>query len=191
MQEAASSGAERLEPVPAEKKQRRTLWGAGILVLGFLLFFLLGIYGFQWHDPVTRAVSAVIPFPAARADGDWISYHSVLREEKVLREYILKDDAAYSEDVLHLATEGIVRRSLISRMARKAGIEVSEEEIRARFEMTVKNEPVDISSDEGRYIRSWVVALIQLQKLSEAQGRETVENTLSAMRTERVKIFIE
>jgi foldase protein PrsA len=66
--------------LPTVSKALATKIGVGLLALIVLAVIVFGvlIYGYQNESAVVKAVSAVVPYPAERVNGSFISYHEYL-----------------------------------------------------------------------------------------------------------------
>jgi hypothetical protein len=81
--QASAIGGPVADSTPREPRSNRHLAAIIIgvfvsLVLAVLIVFGVLIYGYRSDSTAVRAVSAVIPYPAMKVGGDYVSYHEYL-----------------------------------------------------------------------------------------------------------------
>lgn len=113
-----------------------TLLVAGII--GFFAYCTLALYRFHSTSTFMYRVSQVIPFPIARAGGDFVSYESYLFEIRHYTHYYenqLKTDFSDPKNKPQLtafkqqALDKVVNDAYIKKLAQKYNVTVSEQQI--------------------------------------------------------------
>lgn len=61
--------------------------GAVGILLVLLLTMSVGIYKFNWEDKFTLGVTRVLPFPVARVNNSFVSYHDYLENLNIMKKY--------------------------------------------------------------------------------------------------------
>lgn len=114
---------------------------AGLLIAGILGFFAyctLALYRFHSTSSFLYRVTQVIPFPVARAGGDFISYESYLFEIRHYTHYYetqLKTDFSNPENKPQLtafkqqALDKVISDAYIKKLAEKYNVSVSDQQI--------------------------------------------------------------
>ena len=122
-------------------KHRIILISSTILIFGFVGFFAyctLALYKLQSTSKLLYKVSQVIPFPVARANGDFVSYESYLFEVRHYTHYYeqqLELDFNTPEGKQQLiafkqqALEKVVNDAYIKKLADKYHVTVSEKQV--------------------------------------------------------------
>jgi len=101
-----------------------------VLIFCFLGAVGLGAYRFQLDNKLVRAVTYVLPFPAAIVDGQIVGFNEWRDEVKAVSRFSAKrlgkvDAAQIEKDVLNK----MIKETLLQKLARKHGVKVSDEEV--------------------------------------------------------------
>lgn len=79
------------EPKTSSNTHPRNWWLIGGIVAGviavFLLVFGILIYKYQNDSRITQVVAAVVPYPAERVNGSWVTYSNYLFEVNSIKHY--------------------------------------------------------------------------------------------------------
>jgi hypothetical protein len=120
------------------------------VVIAFFVFCGLSLYKFQSTSGFMYGVTEIIPFPAAKAGGGWISYQSYLFElRRNMHYYITQQQANFSSksgkaQLKRLKQEALteaVQNDLVKRLAKANHISVSSTQV---------NQQVQILRSENR-----------------------------------------
>lgn len=146
----ATPCAPKNEAPNASKKQRRwvkrLVVGIVIAVIAALAVFAIGIYLLKWNDPVTRAVTTTLPYPAAIVGSEWITvneYRDNLEAVKYVNDLKIQqgiDPSALLTDEENQVGvyDTLVRSSVIRELAEKNGITVTDQEVEDEFSALVQ-----------------------------------------------------
>lgn len=128
----------------------RRWWVGGAVAVVFVIgLFALGLYRWGWHGPITRIVSAVVPYPAAIVDGTVIRWSDLQKNLLILQRFyekqkpraapgsIFPTDAELQQRVL----DRLVRDQLAAELAERDGISVSAADVSAAYDRAVIQNP--------------------------------------------------
>lgn len=126
--------------------QRRFLivLAVGVIVFAITIagIFGIGLYAFDWNDQVTSAMVRVVPYPAARVDGEFVSYQQYRDDVATLAVYYQNEAVASGgqptdDEISELVLNRLLRDVVTEREAKGLGIRVSAAEVEARFNEVV------------------------------------------------------
>ena len=125
-----------------ERKTVSLLVGIAVFLLVVPGVFAYGIYLRGWENKATRAMIKVLPFPAAKVGGNFISYGEFTDKVDVLTDYhrdFKKVDFNSEEGkkkLLEIKTTTLnqmIEEAVIQKEAAKAGVSVSNDDLNASF----------------------------------------------------------
>lgn len=134
-----------------EKKGLRGFLGnkAALLAVCLVGFFVVffgvmswGIYKKGWEDGFTRAVSKIIPFPAARVGGAYLSYSDYLSKVDILKDYNkdfknvdfnTQEGKDKLKEIKTTTLDLMVEEFVIGIEAKKMGVSISKEDLEKSF----------------------------------------------------------
>ena len=108
----------------------------------FLLVMSVGIYKKGWENSFTRAVSRIIPFPAARVGGSYLSYSDYLEKVDVLKDYNkdfknvdfnTKEGKEILKEIKMTTLDLMIEETVIVAEAKKMGVNISKEDLEKSF----------------------------------------------------------
>lgn len=127
---------------PIQHSKHRVVFLSGLIGLALLVIFLsyslLSLYKFKSTSTLIYRITQVIPFPVAKAGGNFVSYEDYLFE---IRQYIhyyetqdkinFKDESGKQllEDQRKVALQKVIDHAYIRQIAKQKGIKVSDEEV--------------------------------------------------------------
>lgn len=132
-------------PSNATGKQRRwakrLLIGIVIVVVLAIAIFALGVYWFKWSDPVTRAVTTTLPYPAAIVGAEWVmvkDYQDNLDAVRYVNnakvEQGIDPSALLSDEENQVGVyDTLVRSAVIRELAKNNGVTVTNQEVDDEF----------------------------------------------------------
>jgi len=123
------------------------LLGLGILIVGGLGTFGVGIYVFHWDNAATLAVTSVLPYPAAMVNTSVVGYHDYLRVASALRKNAAAQAAQFGDSVQTFddaearqnALDQLVSTAMLHRVAQQRGLTVTPAEIDAMIASVVRD----------------------------------------------------
>ncbi len=119
---------------------------AGVIVVAFLIAVGVLLYGLRNDSVFLKKVTMVLPYPAAFADGKYVSAYSYLDQVDILRNYSRQFEGAdfNSDDGKALLSEiktevlnRLVEDKIIAKEAKKRGISVSADELNKEYEQLI------------------------------------------------------
>lgn len=107
--------------------------------------FSLGLYKYGWEGPLVQKVTSVLPYPAAKVNGEPIRYSEFLLDVATLDRYfesqvaegVSPDTLPSAEEIKTNALDRLVYITVLGQEARARGIEVSQDDIDKEFETIV------------------------------------------------------
>jgi len=118
-----------------------TLGLASAAAVTFLVYCILGLYHFHQYNTFLYRVTQVVPFPIAKADGNYVSYENYLFE---LRHYVHyyqsqqqlnfdSTDKQQLERLKHQALSNVIDQAYVKQLAKQDKVSVSGREVDARI----------------------------------------------------------
>lgn len=116
----------------------------GVLVLALLALIVvsIGLYRWQWENPVTDAVVHALPYPAATVNGKIIRYSDYNDDLATVRRFFSKQQEQAGGEMAVMPTEEELRKGVLDRLiqteilkeeADRYGVTVTQEEIDAEY----------------------------------------------------------
>jgi hypothetical protein len=125
-------------PEPYRTKLRKGLVGGLVVYLLVATLTGLGIYLGGWQNGFTKAVSYVVPYPAAVAAGQVISYRSYIERADYTKAYLIranKGNLNYrQQEINHQAIGELVSAAFVDKAAKDRNILVTNDELDSELE---------------------------------------------------------
>lgn len=153
------SGARKFKYPLQYTKHRILLTSVGIVIIASFSF--LGFAGWQLYvvqntDKFIYRLTQAIPVPVASADGDWVGYSDYLRELRSSIHYFSTKEAVNfnSDDgkrqleyQKRLALDKAIESAVVSKLAKKEGISVTDKELNDFIDAQIGNNKLGLSRD--------------------------------------------
>lgn len=116
-------------PIIHRKHPRRfSFWPPMMLLIIFLLvFFWNGLMVKHWDATPVRWMTAILPVPAAIVNGDFVTYHALLKRKDVL--VWSQGTAGNEEPLFSAAMEVLIDQTVIRQIAEKMEVQVNREDV--------------------------------------------------------------
>lgn len=123
------------------------LISAVVLILMLpVVIFAIGLYVFEWDDPVTDKVIQIIPYPAATVDFSLVPFNEFRQDTDKLTFYYQKQGEALGESVETLESSVIrsrvlnrlIEEEIINQEAKKRGIKVAQSELDQEYKKIIE-----------------------------------------------------
>lgn len=127
---------------PLQHSKRKIIYVSlallGFAVVAFLIFTTLSLYKFQSTSTLTYRITQLVPFPVARANGQFVSYENYLFELRRYMHYYetqqkvdfgTKVGKEQLETQKPKALQQVVRYAYVKQLAAKNGVKVSDAEV--------------------------------------------------------------
>jgi parvulin-like peptidyl-prolyl isomerase len=139
-EEVLSSARKYIYPLQHSKHRvvRISLVLLAVVIIGFFAVTGLSLYKFQATSGFVYDVTRVIPFPVAKAGGNWVSYESYLFELRHNTHYYqtqqqadfsTKDGKAQLTRLKQQAMAQVVQDAYVKQLARQNGVTVSDQAV--------------------------------------------------------------
>lgn len=116
--------------IHSKKPQRMSKWPPIILAgIFFLIFCWSGLTNRHWDSFPVRAVTAILPIPAAFVNGSMITYHDLLKRKDVL--VWLQGADANHEQLLSAALQVLIEQKVTEQLAEKMDVSISNADLDA------------------------------------------------------------
>lgn len=184
---------EQGEQVVIHQKHRQGFSKWPAIILAVVTACIIGWYGLaygHWDSGVIRAVTFVVPFPAAIVNGSWVTYHSLLERTDVMA--WLDKQGNSREKLLSQAFGVLVDEKLSEQLANTYNVKVTNDDIKAargqlmgtltddQFQQKIKTE---LNMSTGQFTDIVLRPLAIDQKLETA-----IESSADAQKASRSKI---
>lgn len=126
---------------------------AAVIILA-LAVFAVGVYAFEWDDPVTESVTTTLPYPAAIVGNTWVTIaeyqenveavqfsNNAQIEQGIDASLLLTDD-----EIQSAVFETVVRNALIQNLANENGVSVTSDEVEEEFGLLSLDSDADVSA---------------------------------------------
>jgi hypothetical protein len=116
-------------------------------VVGFFTYCTLALYKFKTNSTFLYRVTQVIPFPIARAGGDFVAYENYLFELRRYTHYYENQQKTNFDDPKNkgqlenykqVALEKVVNDAYVKQLARQHNVSVSDKEVNTQIEIVRK-----------------------------------------------------
>lgn len=143
--------------IPIKNKKQLVIAGVVSAVVIFLAVMGIGIYGYNWEDDTTYAVSGVVPYPAAIVNGKVVTYHDYLQNLRIIKKYqseFKKVDFKTKEGKETLAAmrqdtlDRLAEDAIVTKEAKRLKVELSEKELDESYAELIKSNGGDKSFAE-------------------------------------------
>lgn len=137
---------------PLQHSKHRIIILSSIIVtvtlIAFIAYSLLGLYRFQNTSTFMYRITQIIPFPVARAEGQFVSYESYLFELRHYMHYYEtqqklnfddEEGKAQFEEFKKQAMDQVINDAYVKKLAKEQGISVSSQEVEQEI-ATVKEQ---------------------------------------------------
>lgn len=139
-EEVLSSARKYIYPLEHSKHRvvRISLLLLTLVLIGFMAFITLSLYKFQSTSAFVHNVTRIVPFPAAKAGDDWVSYEAYLFElrrnmhyyrTQQQTDFASKDGQAQLKLLKRQAMSEVVQDAYVKQLAKKHGVSVSNQAV--------------------------------------------------------------
>lgn len=196
---------------PLQHSKHKIVWlSVAIFVITFIVFFaysILSLYRFQNTSTFTYRITQIIPFPAARAEGKFVSYESYLFELRRLMHYYehqqkLNFSTPEGQEQLNelkkQAMDKVVNDAYVKHIAEKNKVSVSMQDVDKAIDDKIKQDRLgnddkmlgDVLrdywgwsvNDFKRSLRQEILATKVANKL-DTEARSKADSALSELRS--------
>lgn len=148
-----------VRPLGVSKRKFLLLTAGILLIIGLLLasLFAVLIYRFESDSKLVHGVSRIIPYPAAKVDGRFVSYGDYLSELQPLKHYVENvannsdsgaapvdfdsaDGKKQLAELKRVAIEESKRKALVKIMAKEEGVSIAKSEVNDAVQTEVSNQ---------------------------------------------------
>lgn len=164
-----------------------------VLVVGFFVYCLLALYRFNNTSTFMYRITQVIPFPVARASGDFVSYESYLFEIRhYLHYYQTQQQVDFKEErgrqqleaFRKVALQLVIDEAYIKQLAKEHDISVSDKEVNDQINLLRSQNRLggndDVFEDVLREFWGWSISDFR----RELRGQMLTQKVVSAMDTQ-------
>jgi foldase protein PrsA len=134
--------------IKSHQKLIRVMVGLLVAFIVFLTVMGVGIYKYKWEDKFTLGVSRVVPYPAAKVDKSFVTYHEYLENLNIMKKYqsefkkvdFKSDEGKKVLDSIRKDTvDRLVEDKLVKAEAKRLKVSVSKAEVNDSFNELIKS----------------------------------------------------
>lgn len=168
---------------PSGFKQELRIFGLLFTLVFLFLFFWYGLALPRWDGFFARTAASLVPYPALRVNGSFISFHRIFSQARQLNsvaisEFFIMPDVT-NDEVLDLAADLLVQDRLADQLAKDLRVSVSNKEIDEAYDAFLseynyeksewkKKLKDELGMRESQFLNQVLEPFLLMQKIEEA-----------------------